>query len=195
MIRKLTLLFLAAIYTLEATAQERTIITTAPSAEQYVDLLFKSQEPRIRTRGIQLFQPAAPATEQAAPAVPPAAAVAAPAPTQPKIVAAPVRFASNSADIPADFEAYLVNLADAMKRPEAAGKVVIVSGHTDSRGDDAYNLALSARRARSVERFLLRNGVGPQQVVSTGRGETQLIAGYETEDALNRRVEFSVASF
>jgi outer membrane protein OmpA-like peptidoglycan-associated protein len=191
MFRKLILLALVSVYALEATAQERTIVTSAPSAQEYVDLLFKAEQPKIRTRGIQVFQQvAAPVAEPAAP-TPVAAPVAAPA----KIVAAPVRFASNSAAIPKDFEAYLLNLAEAMKRPEAAGKVVIVSGHTDSKGNDASNMALSSRRARSVEQFLIRNGVGAQQVVSTGRGETQLIPGHEAEDALNRRVEFSVASF
>ena len=203
MFKKLILVAFVATYSLEATAQQRTIVSSAPTAQQYVDLLFKD-EPKIRTRGIQLTQPppAAPLPVAAPPAVAPQAPVevsmavpAAAPPAQPKIVAAPVRFAYNSAAVPADFEPYLLNLAEALKRPEAQGKVVIISGHTDARGDAAYNMSLSARRARSVELFLIGHGVGVQQIVSTGRGETQLVPGHETEDALNRRVEFSVASF
>jgi outer membrane protein OmpA-like peptidoglycan-associated protein len=145
---------------------------------------------------------AAPQVEVQAPVAVPAAApvqapiqVAAQAPAQPKIVAAPVRFDYNSSAVPADFKPYLISLAEALRRPEAQGKVVIVAGHTDAKGDAAYNMTLSAKRARAVEQFLIAQGVGPQQVVSTGRGETQLIPGHEQDDMLNRRVEFSVASF
>jgi outer membrane protein OmpA-like peptidoglycan-associated protein len=208
MFRKLVLVTIAVSFSLEAVAQQRTVVTSAPTAQQYVDLLFKD-EPKIRTRGIQLLQPqpavpqpiAAPlvvAPQAVAPQAPAAVPVAAPAaapPAQPTIVAAPVRFGYNSAAVPADFKPYLVNLAEALRRPEAQGKVVIIAGHTDSKGDAAYNMTLSARRARAVEQFLIAQGVGPQQVVSTGRGETQLIPGHEQDDMLNRRVEFSVASF
>jgi outer membrane protein OmpA-like peptidoglycan-associated protein len=214
MFRKLVLVVIAASFSLEAIAQERTVVTSAPTAQQYVDLLFKAEpqsESKIRTRGIQLLQPqpAVPQTVAAPPVAAPQAvapqvqapipvAVSAPpvqSPEPAKIVAAPVRFAYNSTAVPADFRPYLVNLAEALKRPEAQGKVVIIAGHTDSKGDAAYNMSLSARRARSVEQFLISQGVGPQQVVSTGRGETQLIPGHEQDDMLNRRVEFSVASF
>jgi outer membrane protein OmpA-like peptidoglycan-associated protein len=204
--KKLILATVMSCFAMEAVAQQRTVVTSAPSAQEYVDMLFKAPAPApaqlaVRTRGIQLSEPnAAPIT--AAPVAPMAPAAApAPvgatliAPAQPAIIAAPVRFDYNSAAIPASFEPYLTNLAEAMKRPEAAGKVVIVSGHTDAKGDAAYNMALSARRAKSVELFLIGHGVGAERVVSTGRGKTQLIAGHETEDALNRRVEFSVAAF
>jgi outer membrane protein OmpA-like peptidoglycan-associated protein len=219
MFRKLVLVVIAASLSFEAVAQQRTVVTSAPTAQQYVDLLFKGEpqgESRIRTRGIQLLQPqpvaappvAAPmaAAPQMAATMPVApqvqapipvavSAPAAPPPAEPRIIAAPVRFDYNSTVVPADFRPYLVNLAEALKRPEAQGKVVIIAGHTDSKGDAAYNMALSARRARAVEQFLIAQGVGAQQVVSTGRGETQLIPGHEQDDMLNRRVEFSVASF
>jgi len=203
MFKKLILATVMSCFAMEAVAQQRTVVTSAPSAQEYVDMLFKAPapaQPAVRTRGIQLSEPnaapVAPMVPAAAPA-PVGATLIAPAPpaAQPAIIAAPVRFDYNSAAIPASFEPYLTNLAEAMKRPEAAGKVVIVSGHTDAKGDAAYNMALSARRAKSVELFLIGHGVGAERVVSTGRGKTQLIAGHETEDALNRRVEFSVAAF
>jgi outer membrane protein OmpA-like peptidoglycan-associated protein len=211
MFRKLVLVAIAASFSLEAMAQQRTIVTSAPTAQQYVDLLFKDEpqgEQKIRTRGIQLLQPVAQPVAAPPVAVPQpevqaqvqapiqvAAAAPVQAPAQPKIVAAPVRFDYNSSAVPADFKPYLISLAEALRRPEAQGKVVIVAGHTDAKGDAAYNMALSAKRARAVEQFLIGQGVGPQQVVSTGRGETQLIPGHEQDDMLNRRVEFSVASF
>ncbi|HEV7693962.1 MAG TPA: OmpA family protein [Hyphomonadaceae bacterium] len=209
MFRKLVLVAVAASFSFEAVAQQRTVVTSAPTAQQYVDLLFKDEpqgEPSIRTRGIQLLQPQPVAAPQMAATMPVApqvqapipvavSAPAAPPPAEARIIAAPVRFAYNSTVVPADFRPYLVNLAEALKRPEAQGKVVIIAGHTDSKGDAAYNMTLSARRARAVEQFLIAQGVGAQQVVSTGRGETQLIPGHEQDDMLNRRVEFSVASF
>ena len=120
---------------------------------------------------------------------------AAPAQPEPKptILAAPVNFDLDSAAVPTDFAEYLINLAEAMKRPEAAGKLLIISGHTDSQGSDAYNLELSMRRAGAIETFLLQRGVSPGQLVSTGKGEGDLIAGREMDHAVNRRVEFKVA--
>lgn len=193
----------AAAISLSAAAQERTIITSAPTADEYVDYLFKQPVPAqiktrgIPTRGIQMTGAASVAqTGQAAPAAVPApqqaAAPAQPEP-QPTILAAPVNFDLDSAAVPTDFAEYLVNLAEAMKRPEAAGKLLIISGHTDSQGSDAYNLELSMRRADAIETFLLQRGVSPSQLVSTGKGERDLIAGREMDHAVNRRVEFKVA--
>ncbi|HEF4758386.1 TPA: OmpA family protein [Pseudomonas putida] len=66
-----------------------------------------------------------------------------------------------------------------------------VVGHTDSVGADAYNQALSERRASSVAQYLLSQGVAPNKLTSEGKGETQPVADNETEEgrAKNRRVE------
>ena len=47
-----------------------------------------------------------------------------------------------------------------------------VAGHTDSRGSDAYNLELSARRAESVLKYLRDGGV-TNTLTSRGYGETR----------------------
>lgn len=67
-----------------------------------------------------------------------------------------------------------------------------VVGHTDSTGDDAYNLALSKDRAVAVRDYLSSQPVlGTVKVTAEGRGEAEPIADNTTEKgrAENRRVE------
>ncbi len=68
---------------------------------------------------------------------------------------------------------------------------VEVGGHTDSQGDDAYNLDLSARRASTVRDYLITHGVPAANLTSAGYGETRLIDMAQTPGAhaINRRVE------
>ncbi|MGQ0698496.1 MAG: OmpA family protein [Panacagrimonas sp.] len=71
---------------------------------------------------------------------------------------------------------------------------VEISGHTDSKGSNAYNQKLSDRRASSVKAYLISQSVAPGQLVSKGYGEIKPIAGNDTDTgrAQNRRVEFRV---
>jgi len=68
-----------------------------------------------------------------------------------------------------------------------------VAGHTDSRGSDAYNLDLSARRAATVLKFLRDGGVA-NALASRGYGERQPIGGNNTDEGRqqNRRVVLRV---
>lgn len=68
-----------------------------------------------------------------------------------------------------------------------------VAGHTDSRGSDAYNLDLSARRAATVLKFLQDGGVA-NSLTSRGYGERQPIASNTTDEGRqqNRRVVLRV---
>jgi OmpA-OmpF porin, OOP family len=68
-----------------------------------------------------------------------------------------------------------------------------VAGHTDSRGSDAYNLDLSARRAATVLKFLQDGGV-TNPVTSRGYGERQPVASNTTDEGRqqNRRVVLRV---
>jgi OOP family OmpA-OmpF porin len=67
---------------------------------------------------------------------------------------------------------------------------VLIEGHTDSKGSDAYNLSLSDRRAKSVYDYLTSRGVDPARLSSIGKGESMPIADNETEEGRqqNRRV-------
>ncbi len=69
-----------------------------------------------------------------------------------------------------------------------------VVGHTDSTGSEAYNQALSERRAGSVANHFRSRGVMPARIASYGMGETQPIASnadsYGRQQ--NRRVELRI---
>lgn len=69
-----------------------------------------------------------------------------------------------------------------------------VEGHTDSRGQDDYNLQLSKDRAASVLAYLVDRGVAAERLESEGFGETKPLVRGENEDAWskNRRVDFFV---
>lgn len=67
-----------------------------------------------------------------------------------------------------------------------------VGGHTDSDGEDAYNLDLSQKRANAVRDLLIKLGVNAGRLSSKGYGETKPLNPNITADdkAKNRRVEF-----
>ncbi|PPK36470.1 hypothetical protein CD175_22915 [Pseudomonas laurylsulfatiphila] len=103
-----------------------------------------------------------------------------------------VLFVFNQSDLTPTAKSQLDAL---MSKFEDADVVSIkVVGHTDSVGSDAYNQALSERRASSVAEYLISQGVAPNKVTSEGRGESQPIADNETEEgrAKNRRVELHI---
>jgi len=71
---------------------------------------------------------------------------------------------------------------------------VIVVGHTDSIGTEAYNQKLSERRAKTVADYLVSKGVPAAKIKAFGKGESQPIADNRTKAgrAKNRRVEVTV---
>ena len=77
---------------------------------------------------------------------------------------------------------------------EYEGTEVLVVGHTDSTGSDAYNQSLSERRADAARTFLIGAGLEAGRVVAVGRGETEPIASNDTDDGRqqNRRVEIAI---
>lgn len=69
-----------------------------------------------------------------------------------------------------------------------------IQGYTDSSGKDAFNLALSKSRARSVVEYIRGKGLGESRVTYKGYGEADPVASNLTADgrARNRRVEFVI---
>jgi outer membrane protein OmpA-like peptidoglycan-associated protein len=77
--------------------------------------------------------------------------------------------------------------------------IVEIASHTDARGSDSYNNRLSQRRAESVVRWLVTNGIERDRLVPRGYGESMasnqcvnLIPCTEKEHQMNRRTEFRV---
>ncbi|MCS7036238.1 MAG: OmpA family protein [Saprospiraceae bacterium] len=103
-----------------------------------------------------------------------------------------VQFATNSANLLPSSNAVLDQVAALMARyPEYR---LVISGHTDSVGDDKFNLDLSKRRAKACYDYLVSKGVDPRRMTHEGYGETRPIADNNTEAgrARNRRVEFEL---
>lgn len=102
----------------------------------------------------------------------------------------------DKADIRADAAIVLDSLVDIMgDNPEI---FIELGSHTDARADDAYNMSLSQRRAKSAVDYMIRKGVTPERIVAKGYGETQLIvpnASTEEDHQRNRRTEFKVLRY
>jgi len=71
-----------------------------------------------------------------------------------------------------------------------------VIGHTDSTGNDNYNMTLSQRRANSVASYLENQGIPGSRLAVLGMGENQPIADNNTTEgrAQNRRVELYITA-
>lgn len=72
--------------------------------------------------------------------------------------------------------------------------VIEMRGHTDSVGEDNYNLYLSRKRAKAVVEYLNDNGISRSRTRYKGYGNTSPIASNRSEEGrqLNRRVEFLI---
>lgn len=73
-------------------------------------------------------------------------------------------------------------------------RLVEISGHTDSKGNDEYNYKLSDARAKAVVDYLINRGIEKERLTSVGYGESQPIDTNSTDAgrANNRRVEFKI---
>ena len=71
-----------------------------------------------------------------------------------------------------------------------------IAGHTDERGSDEYNLALSQRRAASAKRYLVSRGIAADRIETVGFGEERPVDAGHTEEAWakNRRAEFEITA-
>jgi len=69
-----------------------------------------------------------------------------------------------------------------------------VFGHTDSRGNDNFNLKLSQSRASRVRSYLIEKGIDPGRLKAIGKGETEPRASNDSQEGMlmNRRVEIEI---
>jgi len=101
-----------------------------------------------------------------------------------------VFFDFDSAEITPEALPILKKLGAALSDEKLKGSVFLVAGHTDAKGSDAYNLALSDSRAKSVAGFLIENfHLDPKQLVALGFGEEKLKNPENPLAAENRRVQ------
>ncbi|MET0386617.1 MAG: OmpA family protein [Polyangiales bacterium] len=103
-----------------------------------------------------------------------------------------VLFPSGKAELLPGAQNSLGQIAEAIG--SQSDKKVLVEGHTDSRGGDTSNLALSKARADSVGAFLVSRGVPSDRVTTAGLGSSRPVADNNTPEgrANNRRVEIVI---
>lgn len=112
---------------------------------------------------------------------------------------ADVLFDFDKSDIRADARPVLSQLAGILQNMAEAP--VTITGHTDAKGSDDYNQALSERRADAVEAWLEEAGVA-SPMTTRGEGEASPVAPNQNADGSdnpegrqqNRRVEFVIGA-
>ncbi len=100
-----------------------------------------------------------------------------------------ITFATASADIRSGFYGVLDSVVLVLQEFEKT--LIEISGHTDSRGSNAYNQRLSEQRAESVARYLRSRQILSTRIATQGLGEQFPIASNATAEGQqqNRRVE------
>ncbi len=109
----------------------------------------------------------------------------------------PIYFDFDKNNIRSDAEIELAKILQALKEyPQLS---IHIESHTDSRGSDFYNAALSDRRAKSTMEWLVSKGIDRSRLTSKGYGETQLLNSCsngvdcsDMEHELNRRSVFII---
>lgn len=103
-----------------------------------------------------------------------------------------IRFESGRAGIDLDSAGLLDRLIEtALRCPNAN---IEIAGHTDADGEDAFNQALSEKRAQAVADYLVKAGLPANRFTATGYGSTQPVGSNDTDEgkAKNRRIDFLV---
>jgi OOP family OmpA-OmpF porin len=151
----------------------------------------------------------APAPAAAPPAPPPAAPAPAPTPASPGLqkitLASKALFDFDKAVLKPEGMAAIDREVISRLRDVTRLELVLVTGHTDRIGTQAYNQKLSERRANAVRDYLVTKGVPRDKIETLGMGKTQPVPGvvcnqpYPKERkalieclAPNRRVEIEV---
>lgn len=101
-----------------------------------------------------------------------------------------VLFDFDSDKVKSKYEPLIQNAVEVMNLNP--GLTVEIQGHTDSYGTDAYNQKLSERRAKSVKKELVKQGVDGERLTTVGFGESEPVESNDTDEgrAYNRRVVY-----
>jgi peptidoglycan-associated lipoprotein len=139
----------------------------------------------------------------APPGTPAPSGTPAPGTLLPSARPAPAEFAARPelARIHFEFDRYDIRPGDATILDASAawlraspGALVLIEGHCDERGTDAYNLALGDRRARAAMDYLVSRGIQAERITTLTYGKERPVCHEHTEAcwAKNRRADFGV---
>lgn len=115
--------------------------------------------------------------------------------TETEVILKPIFFEYNKSNITQDAAFELDKLVQVMKNNDKM--VILVKAHTDNKGSDAYNMALSDRRAKSTVQYVISKGIPAARISGKGYGESEpkidcKEACTPEQDAENRRSEFLI---
>lgn len=102
-----------------------------------------------------------------------------------------INFDFNSATLRPESTVVLEQVAGLLRGEPALG--IVIEGHTDDVGGDAYNMALSGKRANAVRDWLVAAGIDASRLEAVGKGAGSPVAtnGNDVGRAQNRRVELA----
>jgi len=103
-----------------------------------------------------------------------------------------IRFEPGRAAIDPDSAGLLDRLVETTLRCPTSK--IEIAGHTDADGEDAFNQALSEKRAQAVADYLVKAGLSADRFAAIGYGSSQPVATNDTDEgkAQNRRIDFLV---
>jgi OmpA-OmpF porin, OOP family len=102
----------------------------------------------------------------------------------------PIYFEYDKDIIQSHYETYLIEMIRMVK--SHSDLRILITGHTDSDGSDAYNIELSKRRAAALVHFFETHGLHPSRVEFDFKGEKEPAGKNDTDSGKqkNRRVDF-----
>lgn len=149
----------------------------------------------VRTRSLRLLDDPAPQAGTGQAVANPVAIAGSPVAVidnerSPTSLSLPVPFAFDSADLLPDARLQLDAVAEGIQMLPPDRRIVI-EGHTDAVGPDAYNHTLSERRAEAVRHYLVLNhGIPARRLMTVGFGKAAPLDQLRPQAGINRRVQF-----
>jgi peptidoglycan-associated lipoprotein len=166
--------------TLATVPEEKTTSSTIETARETMETPPSASSGRISE------EPAAPPAALSSPAAPTAAS----SPAAERLSLADIFFDFDQYTIRTDAQSTLSDNAAWIK--STPGKAIVIEGHCDERGTQAYNLVLGDKRARSAKRYLEDLGVPASRLKTTSYGELRPFCKERDESCYqqNRRAHF-----
>lgn len=106
---------------------------------------------------------------------------------------APIHFELNESRLTGKAQLQLDEFVIALTTPALAAQALVLEGHTDTSGEEGFNMELSKRRAEAAMNYLIDHGIEVRRLQMQAMGERQPMYRDETSEwhmQQNRRVEF-----
>ena len=110
---------------------------------------------------------------------------------QPRSLDLVIQFEFDSAKLKSESKPLLDNLSTALKSDRLKSIQFKVEGHTDAKGTEAYNQALSLKRANAVVEYMTQQGIEAERLRAEGKGFAELLVPEKPLAMENRRVRIS----